>query len=57
MGLFTLDICCATYSLDCLKSKLEAKSRLPIPEFSYYHCKGTSKDIREYKFEKVYPGL
>ena len=36
MGLFTLHNCCASCSLDYLKSKLESKGRLPIPEFSGY---------------------
>ena len=39
MGLFTLHNWCNTGKLDYLKSKLEFKSRLPIPEFSGYHCK------------------
>ena len=30
--------CCASCTLDYLKSYLESKSRLPIPEFSGYHC-------------------
>jgi len=38
MGLFTLDNCCASCSLDYLKSYLESKSRLSIPEFSGYYC-------------------
>ena len=38
MGLFTLHNCCASSSLDYLKSSLESKSRLPIPEFSGYLC-------------------
>ena len=34
MGLFTLH----KFSLDNLKSYLESKSRLVIPQFSDYHC-------------------
>ena len=29
---------CVSFSLDYLKLKLESKCRLPIPEFSGYHC-------------------
>ena len=42
MGLLTLNNGCASCSLDYFKSYLEFKSRLPIPEFSGYHC---SKNI------------
>ena len=38
MGLVTLHNCFITCSLEYLKSKLESKSRLPIPEFSGSHC-------------------
>ena len=38
IGLFTLHNCCASCSLGYYKSKLEFKSRLPIPEFFGYQC-------------------
>ena len=38
LGLFTLHNCCVLCSLDFLKSQLESNSRLPILEFSVYHC-------------------
>ena len=36
--MFKLHNCCVACLLDKLKSELEAKSRLPIPQFSGYHC-------------------
>ena len=38
MGRFTLHNGCASCSMGYLKSLLEFKSRLLIPEFSGYHC-------------------
>ena len=38
MGLFTLHKCCSSCSQDTLKSYFKSKNRLPIPEFSDYHC-------------------
>ena len=38
MGLFTMHNCCASCLLDYLKSEIKSKSRLPIPQFSGYHC-------------------
>ena len=49
MGLFTLHNYCAASSLDYLKSYLEFKSRLSIPEFSGYHCIIVSSLIFENK--------
>ena len=34
MGLFTLNICCTSCSLDYLKSYLESKRRLSIPNLT-----------------------
>ena len=39
MGLFSLHNCWVSCSLDYITSTLEAKSRLPIPEFYGSHCK------------------
>ena len=38
MGLFTMHHSCVSCLLDYLKLKLDSKSRLPITEFSGYHC-------------------
>ena len=38
MGLFTLHNECASSFFEYLKSWIESKSQLPIPEFSGYHC-------------------
>ena len=38
MGLFTLHNYCVPFLFDYLITYLEFKSRLPIPEFSGYHC-------------------
>ena len=43
MGLFTLHHSCISCLLDYLKFKLDSKSRLPITEFSGYHCTGFVK--------------
>ena len=38
MSVCTARFLCLVCSLDYLKIKFESKSRLPIPEFSGYHC-------------------
>ena len=38
IGLFTLHNCCVSWLLNFLKLKLDSQCRLPIPEFSGYHC-------------------
>ena len=38
MGLFTMQNCCLSCSLDYVKSKLESKSRLTILELSSSQC-------------------
>ena len=42
MGLFTLHNYCVPFLFDYLITYFEFKSRLPIPEFSGYHCTRTS---------------
>ena len=46
MGLFTLRNRCVSCSMRNKNSQLEFKSRLPIPEFSGYHCNTTTKKLK-----------
>ena len=54
MGLFKRHNCCVLSSLDLLKLKLESKSRLPIPQFSGYHCSKKIKMVYQQKKNSIF---
>ena len=62
MGLFTLHNCWVPWLMNFLMLKIDSQSRLPIPEFSGYHCNYKIlplyiSDSRLYRDWDLYPQL